>query len=210
MARSVTSGTIFTYWPRVVPSEACRSCPFAAFASLASRTRITESRQTKICGMCCWKTWNTLASHHLTDDSFRSVFAFAIAEKRIAIVTPLTPEQFSAQLAATEKKRLEAELIRDRKQRNQSNRVNHSNSSDGPSQRVVGFRAAMKQRQRFVEYRQAVADCHMAVSQLAWSRRESNLAQLLAVVRTRSPDVADALRVGNSTWSAANCNRSYV
>ncbi len=149
-------------------------------------------------------------SDHLTDDSFRSAFAFAIAEKRIAIVTPLTPEQFSAQLAATEKKRLEAELIRDRKQRNQSNRVNHSNSSDGPSQRVVGFRAAMKQRQRFVEYRQAVADCHMAVSQLAWSRRESNLAQLLAVVRTRSPDVADALRVDNSTWSAANCNRSYV
>ena len=102
MAISVTSGTIFTYWPRVVASEACRSSPFAAFA-------------------------------------------LAIAEKRITIVTPLTPEQLQAQLAATEKKRLEAELIRDRKQRNQSNRINHSNSTGGPNERVVEFRATMKQ-----------------------------------------------------------------
>jgi hypothetical protein len=85
-----------------------------------------------------------VTSDHLTDDSLKSAFALAIAEKRITIVTPLTPEQLQAQLAATEKKRLEAELIRDRKQRNQSNRVNHSDSTDRPSERVVEFRAAMK------------------------------------------------------------------
>ena len=79
-------------------------------------------------------------------------FALAIAEKRITIVTPLTPEQLQAQLAATEKKRLEAVLVRDQKQRNESKRVNHSNSTDGPSERVVELRAAMKQRQRFAEY----------------------------------------------------------
>jgi len=68
----------------------------------------------------------------------------------------------------------------------------------------------MKQRQRFAEYRQAVADCHLAVSQLAWSRRESKLALLLTVVRIQKyPDVADALRVGSSTGSTADCNRSY-
>jgi hypothetical protein len=97
--------------------------------------------------------------------------------------------------------------VTDRKQRNQSNRVNYSISTDGPSERVVEFRAAIKQKQRFVEYRQAVTDCHLAVSQSAWSRRESTLTQLLAVVRTKYPDVADALRVGSSTWSTANCNR---
>ena len=67
----------------------------------------------------------------------------------------------------------------------------------------------MKQRQRFAAHGEAVADCHLAVLQLAWSRRESNLSQLLAVVRTKYPDIADALRVGNGTSSTVNWNRSY-
>jgi hypothetical protein len=44
-----------------------------------------------------------VTSGHLTDDSFKSAFAFAIGEKRITIVTPLRPEQLQAQLAATKK-----------------------------------------------------------------------------------------------------------